>query len=380
MPWKVAPVFEQRSAFLAAVTGGGESISQACRAHGISRKTGHKWLKRLRADPTAPLWDRSRKPLHSPTRTGEVCERAVLEIRDRFGWGPQKIRAALTAQPDSPILPSERTIAAILARHGKILPPVGPAALPQRFERSYPNQLWQFDFKGPLEVGRKTVNPFVVVDDHSRYLLALEPSYDKKNGTAWALLWALFERYGLPDQVISDNAFSGHRIEGLTTVSWIDMCLIRTGVDPIHGRPYHPQTQGKVERFNGTLERELFPKTRKDSIEHFYADCELWRTTVYNTLRPHESLGDRPPLSRWFASSRKRPATLPQVTYPEGAVVRKISPAGDLRWNRYRILAGFGLSGQFVRVAESDHDLELFFGPKLIRKVPLKSLQYGTLL
>ena len=92
--------------------------------------------------------------------------------------------------------------------------------------------------------------------------------------------------YGLPDAVLSDNAFSGQRLEGLPSISWIEMCLIRAGVKPLHGRPYHPQTQGKVERFNSTLAVELLPRARKDALDHFETDCNLWRSTVYNTLRP----------------------------------------------------------------------------------------------
>lgn len=380
MPWKVSAMSVQRSAFLTDVSDG-QSVSAACRVHGISRKTGYKWIKRFRANPLAPLSDRSRKPARSPLRASPLVVDAVLQLRDRFGWGPQKIRDHFNAQPLAESHPSERTLANILVRHNRVIRVSTPQPLPQSFERSFPNQLWQVDFKGTLEVGRQRVTPFVVIDDHSRYLLALKPCMDKSTRSAWDVLWDLFDRHGIPDAVLSDNAFAGQRHPaGLSSVSWIEMCLIRAGVKPIHGRPYHPQTQGKVERINGTIERELFPKVRKDALDHFETDCDLWRTTVYNTFRPHESLGGRTPVSRWMPSSKKRPAKLPEVSYPAGSLLRKVCTAGDISWNGYRILGGQGLAGQLVRVALSEHDLQIFFGDRIIRKIPFESFTHDKVL
>ena len=374
MPWKVPAVPIQRSAFLTDVSSG-LSVVDACANHGISRTTGHKWLRRFRANPLVPLCDQSRKPKHSPLRSAPLVESAVLLLRDRFGWGPQKIHAHYIAHPLPLALPSQRTIANILLRHNRVAQPSPPPPAPQSFERSFPNQLWQFDFKGALEIDRQRILPFVVVDDHSRYLLALKACLDKSTRTAWDVLWELFGRYGLPDAVLSDNAFAGQRCPGLNSLSWIEIRLIRAGVKPLHGRPYHPQTQGKVERLNGTLERELFPRVRKDALAHFETDCDLWRSTVYNTLRPHESLGDRPPISRWMPSSKKRPARLPEISYPTGTTLRKVGSAGDVSWCGYRILAGQGLTAQFVRIVESAHALEIFYGDIRIRNIPLEALK-----
>jgi hypothetical protein len=90
-------------------------------------------------------------------------------VRDAFGWGPRKMHAYL--RPQALSLPSSRTVAAILKRHGRVDPPAPPPPPLQRFERGRPNELWQCDFKGFLEVARQRVYPFTVLDDHSRYLL-----------------------------------------------------------------------------------------------------------------------------------------------------------------------------------------------------------------
>ena len=79
-------------------------------------------------------------------------------------------------------------------------------------------------------------------------------------------------------------------------------------------------------------------------------------------------------------SATSRPAKLPDVSYPAGSLVRKVSTIGDVRWRRFRILAGHGLIGQYVRIVDSERDIELFFGDKSIRKVPFDSWRRGTLL
>src|SRR5438309_11111115 len=124
-------------------------MSDACRSFGISRKTCDTSLGRYGTAPSHPLTDHSRRPLSSPNRTVADIETAVLKVRDEFGWGPRKIHAFLLAHGLS--LPSVRTMAAILKRHGRIDLAAEPPPPLQRFERARPNELWQCDFKGYLE-------------------------------------------------------------------------------------------------------------------------------------------------------------------------------------------------------------------------------------
>src|SRR5262249_30682089 len=343
MPWEVLPVSQVRLAFIHHVLSLGEPVAVACRNFGISRKTGRKWLARLRSGPLLPLSDRCRRPHASPTRTLSTVEHAILTIRDRFGWGARKIRACLIRQGHT--LPSTRTVSAILQRHGRIATPSASGPV-QRFERADANELWQCDFKGPLEVERRHVYPFTVLDDHSRFLLAVRPCFDQTMATAWDILWDVFGEVGLPQGLLCDNAF-GTRGPGL---SWFEAQLLRLGIRPLHGRPYHPQTQGKIERLHGTLQREVWPRVRRDTLAHFLEDVTHWRPPVYNPQRPHEALGDEPPLARWRPSLRPRPARLPEVTYPRGAVLRKVCSDGAVFWKGYRILVGRGIAGQLVRV------------------------------
>ena len=149
---------------------------------------------------------------------------------------------------------------------------------------------------------------------------------------------------------------------------------------PIHGRAYHPQTQGKVERFHGTLVRELWPRVRRDTLEHFAADLTGWRVGVYNAVRPHEALGDQPPVTRWRPSLRARPVILPRVEYPAGSVLRKVTSTGDITWHCARILVGRGLTGEWVRIEESEGDLVVRYAGYEVRRVPLANLTSGGML
>jgi transposase InsO family protein len=377
VPWKVEPVSEIRSAFVHQVLSLKTSVAEACRKFRVSRKTGYKWLSRYGRDPLQPLVDRSRRPCLSPARTAAALEDQILAIRSQFGWGPRKIRAYLVQRGLS--LPSVRTVANILRRRGAMTPSEPAESSPQRFQRETPHQLWQCDHKGPLEVERRKVYPFSVLDDHSRFLLALGPCLDLTMKTAFDVLWNTFGEFGLPEALLCDNAFSTTYTVP-KTLSWFEAQLVRLGIRTLHGRPYHPQTQGKVERLHGTLERELWPRARRDCLEHFRSDLSDWRLQVYNSVRPHEALGDQPPLTRFQPSPRPRPKDLPKVEYPSDAQLRKVSGAGDIRWRGYRILASHGLIGEHVRIEENDYEIQVFYSWKKIRSIPLSTLNRDKML
>jgi transposase InsO family protein len=383
MPWEERDVSEIRLALVHAVRSGATTAARAAEEFGISRKTAFKWLARHRADPQARLADRSRRPRISPGRTAEAVEREVLAVRETHGWGPRKVHAVLLAR-GLPQLPSVRTVAAILARHGRVARPPSepPAGNWQRFERPAPNDLWQLDHKGPLEVGRSPVYPLTILDDHSRWCLALVACGDRSTRRAFEVLWDAMAEAGVPQAVLCDNAFGN--THGTPGLSWFEARLLRLGIETLHGRAYHPQTQGKVEAIHGSMQRELWPRLRRESLEQLQADLEAWRVT-YNTLRPHEALGDRPPATRWRPGPRVRPAVLPEVQYPAGSVLRRVGEVGDVRWRKYRILLGRGISGELVRVeeregAEGGGEVAVYYAHKQVRVLATTQLAYDRML
>lgn len=387
MPWKVFPVHEVRFALVHAVRHLDLPVAAAARQFGVSRRVAYKWLARHDAEPDAMLCDRSRRPRASPTRTPGDVEQRVLGVRDRFNWGPRKIHFYLLRQEPRDLppehVPAIRTVADILRRHGRVpAAQDAPAsrAADTRFERSTPNALWQLDFKGPVEVDRRKLMPLSVIDDHSRYCLAYQPCADVTMDSAWDVLWRVFGDVGLPEQVLADNAFNTMGTPRPAGISAFDAKLVRLGIKPSHGRPYHPQTQGKVERLNGSSVRELIDfNARRDCREHFEIDCRTWRG-VYNTLRPHEAVGDRPPVTRWQPSPRPRPPTLPEVAYDPGAVVRTVSATGIISFGGRRILCGRGIAAQRVEIQEHDHELLVRYATRTIRTLSTADLHKDAVL
>jgi transposase InsO family protein len=369
MPWKVSEMSELRFALCHAVRTLCVPVAEAAEEFGVSRKTAYKWLTRFDANPVvAQMHDHSRRAHHVHGRSAIEVEQAVLAVRDEHGWGPRKIHAVLRRESFTP-LPCLRTVANILSRSGRVMSRTSqPSSSLQRFERAQPNELWQVDHKGPIEVERQKLLPLTVIDDHSRYALSFRPLADRTMATAFSVLWEIFGEVGLPASILSDNAFGAlnGRVGGL---SWFDMQMVRLGIDPIHGRPYHPQTQGKVEALHGSVMRELIRRhARRDSIENFTQDCEAWRS-IYNTRRPHEALDDEVPLSRWRPSDRKRPMKMPKMEYDSGLTLRKIFAPGLITWKYCRVRVGHGMVGEWVSIEEDHEEVVIRYGFKQVRRL-----------
>lgn len=162
-------------------------------------------------------------------------------------------------------------------------------------------------------------------------------------------------------------------------LSWFDANLICLGIRPVHGRPYHPQTQGKVERLHGTLEREFLPSARRASLAAYQRDISRWQR-LYNNVRPHEGIGDVPPADRWKVSDRRRPSKIPEPQYPAGSSLRKVCDVGSIWWKHRRIMAGRGLAGRPVRIEETESSIDVYFAHVKIRSVALSDFHGSAML
>jgi transposase InsO family protein len=353
MPWQEALTLSLRREFVELAARDGANVRELCRRLGISPPTGYKWLERYELSGTAGLTDQSRRPHRSPGQTPNELEEAVLAERVRHpAWGGRKLRARLLAR-GFPHVPSASTITAILQRHGRIDPVEAARHQPwQRFERQAPNELWQMDFKGhfPLLVGR--CHPFTVLDDHSRFCLGLEACADERTGTVRERLTGIFRRYGLPIAIVADNGPPwGSTAEPMELTVW----LWQLGVRVHHGRPRHPQTQGKDERFHRTVQAELLSTRAFSNL----ADCQQgfvrWRDT-YNCERPHEALGMATPASRYRLSFRPYPERLPLPEYDSRDEVRKVQANGEIFFKGHVFSLGKALRFHTVALRPSAQD------------------------
>lgn len=315
VPWKVETVADQRLEFCRLAESGGVPFVVLCRRFGISRKTGYKWLKRYRADGESALEDRSRRPLSSPARTSVEMERLVCEVRRAHPWGGRKIRGFLLRQGHRGV-PAASTITTILRRHG-LITEAAPRRAYQRFERAEPNDLWQMDFKGwfPLLDGQR-VHTLGVLDDHSRYNLCLAACLNQRTGTVKDRLTSTFGQYGLPWAMLMDNGSPWGDAQHPWTP--LTVWMIDLGIEVIHSAPYHPQTAGKQERHNGTVELEVIStRARWETLTEYQEALDQWRP-IYNHHRPHESLGETiVPADRYQPSPRSFPDHIDPPRYPD---------------------------------------------------------------
>jgi transposase InsO family protein len=363
MPWKETTTMSLKRDFVELAQAAQEPFSQLCRRFGITRRTGYKWLQRVQAAGEAGLGERSRRPQHSPSQTPAAREAQVLAVRDQHpAWGGRKIRRVLQAAGCGPV-PAASTITAILRRHDKLDPQEGHKHTPfQRFEREAPNQLWQMDFKGYFALSEGGYcHPLTVLDDHSRFLVGLRACPDQTRAQVQHELTGLFRQYGLPEQMLMDNGapWGDDRAHPYTQLSaW----LLRLGIGVLHGRPYHPQTQGKEERLHRTLQAELLSRSQLASLAESQAAFDAWRE-VYNGLRPHEALQLQPPATRYGPSPRPFPEVLPPVEYPPGVMVRKVDSAGRIGFQGRACYVGKAFRGLPValRPGLQESEFAVFF-------------------
>jgi transposase InsO family protein len=347
MPWRELGVQQQRWEFVVRASSGQEQMSALCREFGVSRQTGYVWRKRYRnSGSLAEVVERSRRPQHCPNHTTPQIEQQVVALRQQYGWGARKLQVLLREQGEEQTV---ITINRILKRHGLINKWSSHTQALQRFERSAPNQLWQMDGKGKYRMSEGICYPLTILDDHSRYVVGLYGL------SAWTAEWVqrcliqTFERYGLPEALLSDHDplwWSTTNGYGLT---WLSVWLLEQGIRLYYGRVRHPQTQGKVERFHRTLEEALRHRGKPTRWEQWPAALHDVQET-YNRVRPHEALGMQRPAERYRASARAYQPQPRRWEYPAGSIVRRLNRAGCLSWERQRWFVCEALAGRWVRL------------------------------
>ena len=352
MPWDARDTMSLRSEFVLFASQDGANLRALCRHFNISPSTGYKWLRRWTEDGAAGLADRSRAPLHSPRRTDDSITdllRMAHCAHDR--WGARKIKRWL--EDRGHVLPAFSTVHNLMARHGLL--PGGTPGIPAtgRFEHSAPNQLWQMDFKGHFPLANGRSHPLTLLDDHSRFSLCLANCEDERKETVQKQLVIVFEHYGLPERMTMDNGAPW----GDTTGSWtaLELWLMRQGIRVGHSRPYHPQTQGKLERFHRSLKAEVLQGRCFSDAIHIQHAFDQWRD-IYNFERPHEALGMNVPASRYQPSPRQYLREPPAAEYDEGVLVRKVDISGRLNLQGVRLKAGKAFRGENVGLRESTQD------------------------
>lgn len=356
-------VQEQRVRFVVEATQKLRPFGALCAAYEISRPTGYVWLQRYRQQGVAGIAEQSRKPHHSPRRTGSELERQVQELRVRYpDWGARKLRVLLA---EKGIQLPRNTIHRILQRHDLVPAQERGTAAAQRFERSQPNELWQMDFKGAKGWPQPT-GPLSVLDDHSRYLIALAATGSTHGEPVQRQLLEAFECCGVPQAMLMDHGtpwWSTHTPTGRTQLS---LWLMRQGIRLHWSGIRHPQTQGKVERFHGSLQRAWERRGIPEDNRQAWLDAYRWE---HNHVRPHEALGMRTPATVWHPSPRRYDPHPSRWEYPAGAWVLKVDCQGklDIKGQKWKISRS--LAGEWVQVVRVEQRMMVFYCTTLIREL-----------
>ena len=373
MPWKEVSTMSLREEFVLLSRQPDVNMARLCKRFGISRKTGYKWRDRYRPGDGGTLQDQSRRPRQSPSRTQKSIQLAAVKLRVKHGWGGRKIHHRLVALGHQEI-PAVSTISTILKRHGLIDPKQSGQHQPfKRFERQQPNELWQMDFKGHFEIATGRCHPLTVLDDHSRYSITLRACQNEKSTTVQHALSTAFRRYGLPQQMLMDNGAPwGSDAEHVFTP--LTLWLIRLGIHVSHGRPYHPQTQGKEERFHRTLNVELIQRRWFTDLPHCQRHFDRWRD-IYNLERPHEALDMQVPAQRYRCSARAFPELLPSIEYGTDNQVRNVQANGYLHFKGRLFRVAKSLRGYPVALhaTQIDSRFDVFFCHQKITTIDLEA-------
>jgi putative transposase len=366
MPWSQTTLMHQRTLFIADHLRGTRSVTELCIEYRISRKTAYKWIDRFIRRGPAGLDDHSRRPHSSPHATEPAVVEALVLLRHRHPtWGAKKLLAYLRRRHPDWKLPGLSVTCGLLRRRGLVRTrsarrKIGHPGRPSPIIESA-NHVWCADFKGQFRMGNgRYCYPLTVTDGYSRFLLACRGLQSTSVAGAKPVFRRLFEEYGLPQFIRTDNGvpFATNTLARLSSLSaW----WVRLGVMPQLIEPGNPQQNGRHERMHRTLKAEAIRpaaagmRSQQRRFDHFQQE--------FNTVRPHEALEQRTPAEVYRPSLRPMPSRLPEFEYPDRFEVRYVSANGGIRWNKQWVNVSSTCIGEYVGLEEVDDGVwDVYFG------------------
>jgi putative transposase len=373
VPWSQISPMSQREEFIQLYLQRRHTVRELCDTFGVSEKTGYKWLRRFLAGGSAGLADRSHAP-HCPSHrtSSELVARIVTLRREHPTWGPRKLRQRLITLEPTAAWPAASTIGALLKRAGLVRRGRrvrGPRWAPLDValtEASAPNEVWTADFKGEFRLRQGAwCYPLTVADAFSRFLLRCTALPSTRDQGTSRVFERLFEEYGLPQVIRTDNGVPFAAPLALARLSRLAVWWIRLGIRPERIAPGKPQQNGQHERMHRTLKDEA---TRPAASTWREQQLRFDRFRLeYNTERPHEALHQQTPASCYLASPRTYPRRLPPMEYPARADVRLVHTNGTIKWRQRLLPLTTVLAGEYVALEEhGPSELTIRFGPLIL--------------
>ena len=292
----------------------GLTKAQAAEKFDVSWQWVHTLVTRYEAGGLDALTPRSRRPHSNPSQTSATVQARVLQLRSELsaeGLDAGPLTIAWHLEKEGLPVPAASTIHRLLVAAGQVTPE--PSKRPKssyiRFQADQPNETWQSDFTHWALNDGTDIEILNWLDDHSRLLLSCT-CHDRVTGPdVITTFTALISSYGPPASTLTDNGsvytsrFTGGR-------NGFEYLLAAEGITQKNGHPYHPQTQGKIERFHQTLKRWLGQQVPAAILPELQKQLDTFRVT-YNEKRPHRALDRNTPQQAYDATLKATPVNTP---------------------------------------------------------------------
>lgn len=359
---------EQRRDMLDAVARFGITVGEACQLYNVSRQTFYYWARREATEGEEGLENRSTAPRRSPGRIQRTLESQIVDMRTAHRrWGARRIRDELLRKGVA--APARSTIEQVIERNGLGRAPAPKPPAPIRFERQRVNELWQTDAKQWALSDGTEVEIISCLDDRSRLCCAIEAFLELSGNAAISVFDAACDEWGPPESVLSDR---GSIFTGRTkhTVCDFERHVWTKGVYTLNGRPYHPQTQGKVERFHRTLIEWLEDEGPFHTLDALNASLVEFRRH-YNEERPNQALGEATTPAEVFAAVDKAgPDPELAAERCRREVIRPTAETGHVNYGAWVIGLGRVWARTKVRVIDTGEVIQVWAADgSLIREV-----------
>ncbi|MDK4325965.1 IS481 family transposase [Corynebacterium propinquum] len=296
----------------------GMSHKDAAALFNVSTRWIRELLHRYREGGYQALQPRSRHPHSNPRQVPESTVKTILEIRQHLentgqDNGAHTIRWHLQQQKITP-LPAASTIHRILKRHGYVIeqPHKRPRSSWKRFEADQPNETWQLDYSHCYLNNNQRVAILTIIDDHSRFVIACK-AFEHETGTnVIDTFISAGNKHGFPKSTLTDNGsvFTTKLYKKADTRNGFEQLLLQMGIQQKNGTPYHPQTQGKVERFHQTLQKALHARPFAHNIGELNQQLDDI-IDYYNNHRPHRALNRQTPAQAYNRLPKAQPLDIP---------------------------------------------------------------------
>ena len=269
--------------------------------YGVNYTTLQGWIEKYKVEGEAGLVNKAKR---QPEEVPQAVKEEIIKLKlEKPRLGARKISQFLTRNKFVNICTSK--ILEVLRGNPETAPLIakGPEMRgnsgkdPKSFERSKPRQMYQMDIMTYMLKGLFRVYIIACVDDYSRYVVSIGMFRNQKADRVIDVLRAAIERYGTPEEVLTDNGrqFSAWRGKGE-----FQKYVLKSGIKHIKSAPYHPQTLGKVESLWRNMYQEMFTKVPMKSFEEAETKLKEW-IEWYNYKRPHQGIGGLVPADRFFS-------------------------------------------------------------------------------